>query len=69
MIKSDSDSINAQYVIQTVHVELQKVRRNSLLKSDQPRSAILKQISQNNNNSYVYIHCSALNYINQSPKI
>ena len=34
MIKGDNDSVNVQHIIQTVQVELEKVRRKSLLKPD-----------------------------------
>ena len=42
MIKSDNDSINVQYVIKIVQVELKKVRRNSLLKPDQSKGCYIK---------------------------
>ena len=62
LIKSDNDSINVQYTIQTVQVKLRKIRRNSLLKPDQSKGCYTKtETTQENNNSYVYIHCSVLN--------
>ena len=42
VIKLDNDSINVQYIIQTVQVELKKVRGNSLLEPDQFKGSNIK---------------------------
>ena len=42
MTKSDNDSVNVQYIIQTVQLELKKAKRNSLLKPDQSKGCYIK---------------------------
>ena len=45
-------------MIQSVQVELKKVRINSLLKPDRSKGCYIKtQNSQEKNNQYVYMHC------------
>ena len=46
VIKSDNDSINVQYIIQTIQVKLKKVRRNSFLKPDQSKKCYNQNIDQ-----------------------
>ena len=59
------------HAMQIVWVKLKKVRTNSLSKPDQSKGCYIKaKTSQENNNPYVYIHCSVPNKINlQSPKL